>query len=160
MQTPALPQPGLLPAFRERLWPTAWVFVTTALVIPASVIVFLPIDVLVGVITAVVLYGAIVAILVATSPVISVTHQALVAGRASLPLRFVGAAESFEAEEAFLERGQRLDARAWLIIRGWIGPVVKIAVTDDADATPYWLVSTRRPGELVAALTAARAQSV
>ncbi|MCU1417394.1 MAG: hypothetical protein JWP32_1568, partial [Schumannella sp.] len=29
-------------AYRERLWPAPWVFLSTALVIPASLLVFLP----------------------------------------------------------------------------------------------------------------------
>ena len=32
------------PAYRERLWPAPWVFIATALVIPASLLVFLPIS--------------------------------------------------------------------------------------------------------------------
>ena len=31
--------------------------------------------------------------------------------------------------------------------------MVKIDITDPSDPTPYWLTSTRRPEELVAALT-------
>ena len=59
-------------------------------------------------------------------------------------------------QEATLERGQRLDARAWLVIRGWVSPVVKIPVTDPVDPAPYWLVSTRRPALLVDAIERAR----
>ncbi|MEY2849126.1 MAG: hypothetical protein RI885_1793 [Actinomycetota bacterium] len=142
--------------FRERLWPAVWVFLSTALVIPASFLVFLPIDTTAGVIVALVLYGAIVATLVATAPVIAVSKHRIAAGRANLPVAFAGAADAFEQQEAVLERGQRLDARAWLVLRGWIGPVVKIPVVDPADPTPYWLVSTRRPAQLVAAIADAR----
>jgi hypothetical protein len=42
---------------------------------------------------------------------------------------------------------------AFLCIRGWIDPVVRIEITDPADRTPYWLTSTRRPEELLAALS-------
>ncbi len=151
------PRPAASDFFRERLWPAVWVFVSTALVVPATFLVFLPINTLAGVIVAIVLYGAIVAVLIGTSPVIAVTAEEVIAGRATLPLGFAGAAEHFERAEAVLERGRRLDARAWLVIRGWIGPVVKIPVHDPADATPYWLVSTRRPSALVLAIASARA---
>jgi hypothetical protein len=50
-------------------------------------------------------------------------------------------------------RGVDLDARAFLKIRPWVKPVVRIELDDDNDPTPYWLVSTRRPKELAAALT-------
>ena len=29
--------------------------------------------------------------------------------------------------------------------RGWVGPVVRIEVTDPAGRTPYWVVSVRDP---------------
>ena len=142
--------------YRERLWPSVWVFVSTALVIPASLLVFLPINPTAGVWTAVVLYAGCVVALVATSPVIEVTGSQITAGRARLPVGLAGPPEAFVTQEATLERGQRLDARAWLVIRGWVSPVVKIPVTDPVDPAPYWLVSTRRPALLVDAIERAR----
>ncbi|MET3768136.1 hypothetical protein ABIB15_000808 [Marisediminicola sp. UYEF4] len=142
--------------YRERLWPSVWVFVSTALVIPASLLVFLPINPTAGVWTAVVLYAGCVVALVATSPVIEVTDAQIIAGRARLPVALAGPPEAFVKQEATLERGQRLDARAWLVIRGWVSPVVKIPVTDPVDPAPYWLVSTRRPALLADAIERAR----
>ncbi|MBN9150274.1 MAG: DUF3093 domain-containing protein [Cryobacterium sp.] len=139
--------------YREKLWASAWLYLAMALVMPASLLVFLPINVAVGIVVAVVLYGGCVAILVLASPTIVVTDDALVAGRASLPLRFVGTATPFREPEATLERGRNLDARAWLLIRGWVGPVVKVENTDPDDPTPYWLVSSRKPEELASALS-------
>ncbi len=143
--------------YRERLWASAWVFISTALVIPASLLVFLPINFGVGVIVAIVLYAGCVAILIATSPTIEVTTEQFVAGRARLPVAFIGAVEGFRGNDATLERGQRLDARAWLLIRGWVGPVVRVDVLDAGDPTPYWVVSTRHPEDVVAAIATARA---
>ena len=142
--------------YRERLWPSAWIFIALGLVIPASLLVFLPINQTVGLVTAVVLYLGCAGFLAFTSPVITVTDETLIAGRAAVPLEHVGEATGYEGAEAVLERGQRLDARAWLVIRGWIAPIVKIEITDPADPTPYWIVSTRTPGKLIAAVTAAR----
>jgi hypothetical protein len=138
--------------YRERLWPAPWLFIATALVIPASLLVFFPISQTAGIVTAVVLYGGCVALLLLAAPVIEVTDSELVAGKARLPRRLVGSVESFEREEAQLERGQRLDARAWLLIRGWVDPVVRVEVLDERDPTPYWLLSTRHPRELAEAL--------
>ena len=132
------------------------VFVITALVIPASLLVFLPINMTVGVICAAVLYAACVILLVIGSPRIEVTDAMLVAGRASLPLPNIGNAQGFTGTDATAQRGPKLDARAWLVIRGWISPVVRIDVNDDSDPTPYWLVSTRHPADLVAALAKAK----
>ena len=43
--------------YSERLWPAPWLFVATALVMPASLLVFLPISVVAGVVVAIVLYA-------------------------------------------------------------------------------------------------------
>ncbi len=140
-------------AFRERLWPAPWLFISTALVIPASLLVFLPISMTAGIAVAAGLYLLCVVALLASAPLIEVTDTELHAGRAVLPLSVIDAATAYLAAEAQHERGPALDARAWLLIRGWVSPVVKVSLNDPADPTPYWLVSTRRPDELVAALT-------
>jgi hypothetical protein len=142
--------------YREKLWPAPWLFISTALVIPASLLVFLPIDPNVGVIVAIALYAACVAALIAGSPVIEVTETEFRAGRARLPLEIVGSTAAFRGDEAQLERGQRLDARAWLLIRGWISPVVRVEVLDKTDPAPYWLVSTRQPDAVIEAIGKAK----
>lgn len=144
--------------YRERLTPGPWAFVASALIIPATLLVFLPINAEVGIIVALVFYVALCGGLVATSPVIEVTDTHFVAGKAKLPLANVGEALGFSREEARNERGPVLDARAWLVIRGWVDPVVKVTVLDDRDPAPYWLVSTRQPAALVDALTTAAAR--
>ena len=135
-------------AYRERLWPAAWVFIATALVIPASLLVFLPISLEVGVAVAVGLYAAIVGVLIATTATVEVSGGVLRAGRARIELRHVGAVASYEGAEATAQRGVELDARAWLLVRGWITGVVRVEITDPADPTPYWLISSRRPAEV------------
>ncbi|MDQ1581062.1 MAG: hypothetical protein QOD05_1837 [Microbacteriaceae bacterium] len=142
--------------YRERLWAAPWLFISTALVIPASLIVFAPINWIAGVITAIVLYAGCVGMLIASSPTIRVTESTLLAGRAQIPLTLVGEPTGYDADDAILQRGQRLDARAWLLIRGWVKPVVKVPVLDADDPTPYWLLSTRSPDRLVRALNDGR----
>jgi hypothetical protein len=128
------------------------VFLATALVIPASLLVFLPINVIAGIATGIALYAGCVVLLLLASPTLEVTERGFSAGRATLPARHLGPASGFTREDATRERGPSLDARAWLLIRGWADGVVKVEVADDRDPVPYWLVSTRRPDELVSAL--------
>lgn len=135
--------------YRERLWPTVWLYISTALIIPASILVFLPINITVGYITAAVLYLGIVGFLLWSAPLITIDDKELHAGSARLPIAIIGEVTTFDGTEATLERGQRLDARAWLMIRGWVSPVVRLEVLDESDPTPYWLLSSRTP-ELVA----------
>ena len=142
--------------YRERLWASVWFFLATALVIPATLLVFFPINPGVGIAVAVVLYAGCVAVLIANSAVVQVTTEAFHAGRARLPIQFIGETAGFREPEATVQRGARLDARAWLLIRGWVSPVVRVTVTDDHDPTPYWLVSTRHPEKLVEAIETAQ----
>jgi hypothetical protein len=143
--------PNVLP-YRERLWPAPWVFLSTALVIPASLLVFLPISLTVGAVVAVGLYGAIVAVLIGTTATVEVSESGFRAGKARIGREFLGDVTAFEGAEATAERGVRLDARAWLLLRGWIPGLVRVEITDPDDPTPYWLVASRRPAELAEAL--------
>ena len=138
--------------YRERLWPAPWVFIATALVVPASLLVFLPISLPVGIAVAVLLYGAVVGVLLLTTATIEVTDSQFRAGRARMPRSVIASALPFEGAEATAERGVRLDARAWLLLRGWIPGVVRVELDDPQDPTPYWLVSTRNPVALAQAL--------
>ena len=144
--------------YRERLWPAPWLFLSTALVIPASLLVFLPINIFIGIAAAIALYCGCLALLLLSATRIHVTETELIAGKARLPLAIMGDIEGFTGAEATLERGQRLDARAFLVIRGWIDPVVRIEVLDPDDPVPYWLVSTRNPKNVIEAIDRAHAQ--
>ncbi|GAA1697514.1 DUF3093 domain-containing protein [Microcella alkalica] len=146
-----------MPTYRERLWPAAWMYVVIALIVPATLLVFTPISLVAGVITAIVLVGAGVGLLLASAPTIAVEGGALRAGRASIPLEMVGDGVPARTEEARHERGPGLDARAHLLLRGWVDPVLRVPILDPDDPAPYWLVSTRRPEELAAAIEAGRA---
>ncbi|MFZ4895831.1 DUF3093 domain-containing protein [Plantibacter sp. Mn2098] len=142
--------------YRETLWPSIWVFAALALVIPATMLVLAPVSFIVGVIGAVVLYAGCVGIAVLGAPRIEVQNGILRAGRASIPVERLGETVEYDGEAAKQQRGPRLDARAWLLIRGWVSPVVKVAVVDDDDPTPYWLLSTRYPDRLAAAIATAK----
>jgi len=128
-------------------------FIAALLLIPAGLLAFLPINTVVGVVVAVLLYAGAVAFLLATTPTIEVSAAGLRAGKALLPLEFVGAVEAFTGEDAFLARGQWLDARAYTLLRGFVKDVVRVENTDPNDPAPYWLVSTRHPDQLLAALS-------
>jgi hypothetical protein len=142
--------------YRERLAPPVTVFVASALLLPATLLVFLPINVTVGVVMAVVFYVGAVVALVLGSPVLSIDDEGLTAGRARLHAHEIGEVTAYRGAAATAERGPLLDARAWTLFRGWVKPVVKIELTDPTDPAPYWLVSTRRPDEVVDLLTSIR----
>jgi hypothetical protein len=146
-------------SYRERLTPSIGVYLATALVIPAAYLVFLPINATAGIIVAAVFYLGAVTVLLVTSPRITVTPDGLRAGPAHLPPDVIGAVTCYRNGAATQQRGPVLDARAWTLFRGWIDPVVRIDVLDDTDPAPYWLISTRRPDQLAAALEMAATHS-
>ncbi|WP_288467107.1 DUF3093 domain-containing protein [uncultured Curtobacterium sp.] len=138
--------------YRERLWAPPALYLATALVIPASLLVFLPISVFAGVLVAIGMYVGIVVLLWALAPAVEVTETEFRAGKAHLPRTLVGEVAGFEGAEATTQRGPKLDARAWTLFRGYVRGVVRVEVADPADPTPYWLVSVRNPSAVVAAL--------
>lgn len=150
---------GSMPLYRERLWPAPWMYIATALVIPASLLVFVPINQTAGVVVAIVLYAGCVTLMLLAAPSLTVTATEFVAGKARIPIGLVGAVTAHREADARQQRGPGLDARAWLLIRGWIDPVVRVPIDDPADPTPYWIVSTRQPEKLAAALTTAKAEA-
>jgi len=145
-----------MPVYREKLWPTPWIYIVSLLLVPSSILVLAPVSMPAGIVTGIVLYLAVVGALSLTAPVVEVRDGRLRAGRAEIELAHTGEAVAAEDAAARAERGTGLDARAFLVIRGWVQPVVRIPITDPADPTPYWLVSSRRPKELAAAINGSR----
>ena len=78
------------------------------------------------------------------------------AGRARIETSYVGEVAALDAEEARRVAGPAADARAYLLLRPYLKRAVKVQITDPADPTPYWLVSSRHPEALAGALNAAR----
>jgi Protein of unknown function (DUF3093) len=88
---------------------------------------------------------------------VQVTETELRAGSAVLPLRYVGRVDVVHRQDKQTALGPELDPAAYMVHRAWIGPVVRVEVTDPDDPTPYWVVSVRNPDALVAALGSNRA---
>ena len=84
---------------------------------------------------------------------VAVRDGTLYAGPAHISLDLLGPAEPLDAEETRRVHGVDADARAFLLTRPYLKRSVKVVVEDPADRTPYWLVSTRHPRELAAAIS-------
>jgi len=83
---------------------------------------------------------------------VAVEDGELKVGDAHVPLEFVGTVETFGAGEKRKVLGPNLDPAAFMLHRGWVGPLVRVRITDPDDPTPYWVFSSRRPAELAAVL--------
>lgn len=146
------PEPPVEVLYEERLWPSPLVWMIVSGVAGASILVFTPISVEAGIVACAVIFLLLATVLVLSTPRITLTRTALSVGRAHIERGYLGQARAYVKDEATFQRGQGLNALAYLCIRGWIDPVVRVEVEDEEDRTPYWLVSTRRPEELRDAL--------
>ena len=145
--------------YRERLIPGVGAGIALLLLLPAVYLVFLPLDLpgAVPLLAAIAVTAAAEAVLFGTAPLVEVADGSLRAGPARIPVALTGRTEAFRGAEATAARGTGLDARAFTLMRGWIDPVLRVELTDQDDPAPYWVVSTRRPERLAAALAAERA---
>jgi hypothetical protein len=75
---------------------------------------------------------------------------------AHLPLQYATGAIALDGATLRRVIGREGDPAAYLSIRPWIGPGVQVWIDDEDDPTPYWVVSSRRPDRVVAAIRAAR----
>ncbi|MQA63902.1 MAG: DUF3093 family protein [Actinophytocola sp.] len=64
---------------------------------------------------------------------------------ARLPVRFIGEVDVIDKHGKRKAMGPDLDPAAYLVHRGWVGPLVRVHLIDPDDPTPYWLFSTRKP---------------
>lgn len=146
----ALPDPYL-----ERLTPAPWVWLAALPIAASSGLVVLTAF---GARVAVLVGAAVVALvgwaLLRTSAVVSIEQGHLAAGRAHIQVGLLGSVRELDRGQMSALRGVRSDARAYLCQRGWIPAGVAVEIADPADPTPYWLISSRRPAAVAAALRA------
>ncbi|WP_104117429.1 DUF3093 domain-containing protein [Arthrobacter sp. B1805] len=138
--------------YEERLWPSPWVWLIAAGFSSATIVMFAPISMEVGYGAAAVVAVIVFTLLILSTPRITVTATTLTVGRATIERKYLGTVQWFTGDDATNQRGPGLNGLAYLCIRGWISPVVRIEISDPEDRTPYWLVSSRHPERLAAAL--------
>jgi hypothetical protein len=113
-------------------------------------------------------------------PRVEVAGGELIVGRGRLPLAAVGEVSALDRQQTRAIAGPRADPAAFTLIRPYLRESVYIEVTEPAAGgvprrrlrwrrwrpraevtgptagTPYWLVATRHPAELAAAINSAR----
>jgi DUF3093 family protein len=102
--------------------------------------------------TAVLLLVMVALFLTYGSPRVEVADGWLRAGRARIAGEFLGEVSPLDAAETRRVAGPDADARAYLLLRPYLKRSVRVTISDDRDPTPYWLVSTRDPEHLAAAI--------
>ncbi|WP_438352925.1 DUF3093 domain-containing protein [Microbacterium sp. CJ88] len=143
--------------YRERLSPSLWLLVSAAVCAPMAALVFVPLDTTLALVIGALVGVAIVALMLAASPAVVVRDGVLRAGRAHIDVHFLGDGGWATGEDARTARGTGLDPRSWHLLRGGIDGVAVFEITDADDPAPSWVLSSRTPDRLVAAVRAARA---
>lgn len=142
--------------YRERLSvPVRWWIIAAAAVITLYVIMSVPAGVGAGIAVA----GIAAALLITLflrygGAVVAVDSEKLQAGRAVIEREYLGKAEALTGEAVRTAFGRDCDPAAYLVLRSYVRGAVRVEITDPQDPAPYWLIATRNPDRLAAALTA------
>jgi hypothetical protein len=138
--------------YHERVLPSIGSFLPVLLVAPTLWLMLLPIAPMVGIFSGLVISVIICIFMIVNSPLIEIREGLLLVNKANISLDVIGDAVTIDKKSAFAERGPNLDSRAFLAIQASAPTMVKIRIIDPADPTPYLLVSSRHPDELISAL--------
>lgn len=139
--------------YSERVTPSIWWWVVVLVLSAMTSLMVIPLSWIAGIIVPIVVFIAVALTLRSLIPRVTVTQDVLFAGPAHIERSFITEATPLKGEDAFKARGQKLDARAFLVTRPWAKDVVKVDIEDPNDPTPYWIVSTNNPDELAQVLT-------
>jgi hypothetical protein len=92
---------------------------------------------------------------------VEVSAGAVRAGGAVLPLAAVTEVVTLDEPQTIALRGPRADPAAYLYSRPYLKESVYLAVDPEATGArvPYWLIGTRHPAELAAAIKRCRVQA-
>ncbi len=143
--------------YRERLWaPWPVWLVVMSLIATLGIAYGAAAGAAVGVGTSLLAGSLAAALLLRSGAIVAVSTHELRAGRARIPLVGVGSAVALDAERTGWLRGPGIDPSAFMVMRGWIPTAVLVEILDEHDPTPYWLISSRSPARLTAAIETAR----
>ncbi|WP_029145517.1 DUF3093 domain-containing protein [Microbacterium luticocti] len=156
MQKTSTGAAGSALTYRERLTPSLWAIVGAAVAAPMAAMVFVPFDTTLALVAGGLVAVLVIALMLAAAPTVELVDGMLRAGRAHIPVAVLGRPEAATGAEARTLRGPGLERDAWHLIRGGIDGLVRVPVTDPADPTPVWVVSSRTPDRLAAAIRRAQ----
>ena len=143
--------------FRERLYvPLRWWVIATLGVAIGGAEVFAGFHWKVGLVVYAILGIPTAAILLATGHLtVTVDPAGLHARGETLTVDQMLETQRLDREQTRRQLGPGGDRTAHLVARGYVPDSVAIRTTEDT-GVPYWLVSSRKPGDLMAALAQAR----
>ena len=139
--------------FREVIRPPLWLMAFIYfLAFSLGVAIWAAMTTAIAAVVMALLTVGVIAIYFSAALVIEVDESELRVGKAHIDKRFCGAIELLTPAQMSLKRTREADPAAYLAIRFWTAHGVKIEINDHRDTTPYWLVTTKRGGDLIQAL--------
>lgn len=145
--------------YTERLWvPWWWILPGAVVAVLVGLEVNRSVEHLAGWVPYPILFAIVIGVLLWFSRIrIAVTMGSegqveLRAGSAHLPVSVIARSAAIPSTAKSAALGRQLDPAAFVIHRAWVGPMILVVLEDPDDPTPYWLVSTRHPDQLLAAL--------
>ena len=145
------------PYYRERVYAPWWIWPLAIGMCGSLGIAFgAALGVTIGIVT---FFAAAIPVsfgLISSAYLILIDEEDLRVGKAHLPLEFCGPALALDPAATKERRGPTADPACYLVLRGWISTAATIEVSDTADPTPYWFISSRKPTQLITALKAAK----
>lgn len=139
--------------FRERLTvPIMWWLLAGLFSLSVLIAIGAYLDATWAVGTSIATFSVAAAIFGSASIMISVDEKEIHVGRATIERAYIAACRALSAEDTRRRTGVEADARAHMVLRPYIKTAVEITLEDPVDPVPYWLVSTRHPRRLAAAL--------
>ena len=141
--------------YRERLLPKWWVFVFVLSIIGMLSIAYgAAISAPVGWLMFLVLATLISIAMFTSSPIIEVSDSLRVES-AHLPFSSIASVHTLDATQTREARRSPVDATRFVTVKTWAAADAVLVILDDpADPHPAWLVSSRHPEQLMAAINA------
>ena len=143
--------------YSETVWPSWFAMSPIVLIAPSIALVITPFtDFVVATLAGSVAFVFCLIAVLAMAPKIVVTKNrnqiTLHVKNAAIDAKHIGSITVITKDEVRAERGPRLDARSFRVFQTSVSEMVKIHIDDKEDPTPYWLLSTRNPSQLIMAL--------
>lgn len=139
--------------FRERLTvPVAWWVLAALFAVSLLAAIGFYLGPVWGIGVGLLTMGVAALIFTTMAVVVAVDDAELRVGRAVIERSYLGSVSALDRAATERRAGVEADARAHLVLKPYVSTSVEIVLDDPDDPVPYWLVSTRHPGRLVAAL--------
>jgi hypothetical protein len=145
-------------SYRERLLvPVSYWLLAIPVVLSLGAEAYFFVDGIIPPLVIVALYAIVAAFLLHwNSATVEVTGAVLRAGKDTLALSDVGEVIALDETQAMALRGPRADPSAHLLLRPYLKRAVYVGLADPGEGVPYWMVATRHPEQLAAAIETAR----